>query len=193
VSGRNWRDLDRWFGRVPGLWLAGEHGAMLRSPQTMTWEAPRMGKSEDWKPRVRAILDHFADRTPGSFVEEKEYALVWHYRMVHPEFGDWIANELVATLEPALADTELIAQRGNKIVEVKLSWANKGEVLAWLQQHACPDPDFLFFAGDDRTDEDLFTRLPESAWTVHIGGGASAARFRLPDPRAMQDLLTRLG
>jgi trehalose 6-phosphate synthase/phosphatase len=191
VSGRGRADLDRWFGRVPGLWLAGEHGAMIRSPQAMRWDAERLVTSEGWKPRVRAILDHFVDRTPGSFVEEKEYALVWHYRMVHPEFGDWVANELVATLEPALADTELIAQRGNKIVEVKMTWANKGEVLARLRQ-ACADCQFLFFAGDDRTDEDLFARLPETAWTVHVGDRPSRARFRLPGPPRMQELLGRL-
>jgi trehalose 6-phosphate synthase/phosphatase len=192
VSGRNWRDLERWFAQVPRLWLAAEHGTMFRSPDTMKWDAPRSVSSQDWKSRVRGILEHFADRTPGSFIEEKEVALVWHYRAVHPEFGDWIANELVSMLEPALADTELTAQRGNKIIEVKPMWANKGEVLAHLQ-HVCPDADFLFFVGDDRTDEDLFARLPGSAWTVHVGDGASAARFRLPDPRAVQDLLGRMG
>jgi trehalose 6-phosphate synthase/phosphatase len=192
VSGRSARDLDRWFGSIPRLWLAAEHGSMTRSPNGAAhWDAPRNGKSAEWKQRVAAILDHFTDRTPGSFVEEKEHALVWHYRGVHPEFGDWIANELVSTLEPALADTELIAQRGNKIVEVKPGWANKGEVLARLQ-HACPDADFLLFAGDDRTDEDLFTRLPPTAWSIHVGDTPSAARFRVPDPSRVQELLGRL-
>jgi trehalose 6-phosphate synthase/phosphatase len=192
VSGRSSRDLNRWFGSIPRLWLAAEHGAMLRSPDSPArWDAPRNGTSAQWKQRVLTVLEHFTDRTPGSFIEEKEHALVWHYRGVHPEFGDWIANELVSTLEPALADTELIAQRGNKIVEVKPGWANKGEVLARLQ-HVCPDPDLLLFAGDDRTDEDLFTRLPETAWSIHVGDTPSAARFRLPDPARMQDLLGRL-
>jgi trehalose 6-phosphate synthase/phosphatase len=191
VSGRSGHDLDRWFAKVPGLWLAGEHGAMLRSPRGSKWESQRPITGEDWKPRVRAILDHFVDRTPGSFVEEKEFSLVWHYRRVHPEFGDWIANELAATLEPALADTELVAQRGNKIVEVKLTWANKGEVLVRLLQ-AAPDPAFLLFAGDDRTDEDLFVKLPETAWSILIGNRPSRARFRLPDPTRVQELLGRL-
>jgi trehalose 6-phosphate synthase/phosphatase len=192
VSGRSSRDLDRWFGSIPRLWLAAEHGAMIRSPDLPArWDAPRNGTSPTWKQRVLGILDHFTDRTPGSFIEEKEHALVWHYRGVHPEFGDWIANELVSTLEPALADTELIAQRGNKIVEVKPGWANKGEVLARLQ-HACPDPDFLLFAGDDRTDEDLFMRLPATAWSFHVGETPSAARYRLPDPARVQELLHRL-
>ena len=55
-----------------------------------------------------------------------------------------------------------------------------------------PDADFLFFAGDDRTDEDLFARLPETAWTVHVGDRPSRARFRLPGPARMQELLGRL-
>ena len=192
VSGRSGADLDRWFGGVHGLWLAAEHGAMVRSPRAARWEERGHVSRPDWKDRVRAILDHFVDRTPGSFVEEKAFALVWHYRMVHPEFGDWIANELVSTLEPALADTELIAQRGNKIVEVKLTWANKGEVLAWLHEQACPDPDFVLFAGDDRTDEDLFARMPEPAWTIHVGDGPSAARFRVAGPGQVQQLLSKL-
>jgi trehalose 6-phosphate synthase/phosphatase len=191
VSGRSSWDLERWFGSIPRLWLAAEHGSMMRSPDASNWDAPRNGKSSQWKQRVLAILEHFTDRTPGSLIEEKEHALVWHYRGVHPEFGDWLANELVATLEPALADTELIAQRGNKIVEVKPGWANKGDVLARLQ-HVCPDPDFLLFAGDDRTDEDLFTRLPDTAWSIHVGDTPSAARFRVPDPARVQELLGRI-
>jgi trehalose 6-phosphate synthase/phosphatase len=152
---------------------------------------------QTWKPRVRAVLEHFADRTPGSFVEEKEFSLVWHYRMADPIFAEWIANELIATLNPALAETEFVAQRGNKIVEVKLLAANKGEVLSRLETGDGDGdnrpPDFLLFAGDDQTDEDLFATLPESAWTIHVGGnGESRARFRLDTPEQVGGLLQRL-
>ncbi len=68
----------------------------------------------DWKPTVVPILEHFVDRTPGSFVEEKKYALVWPYRMAEPEFGEWLANELVSMLEAMLAEPELRAFRGRK-------------------------------------------------------------------------------
>jgi trehalose 6-phosphate synthase/phosphatase len=64
-------------------------------------------------------------------------------------------------------------------------------VLARVRQ-ACPGCEFLFFAGDDRTDEDLFARLPETAWTVHVGDRPSRARFRLPGPPRVQDLLGRM-
>ena len=74
------------------------------------------------------ILEHFVDRTPGSFVEEKKYGLVWHYRMAEPEFGDWLAS----MLEARLAETELRAFRGDKTIEVRPVWASKGEAFERL-------------------------------------------------------------
>lgn len=188
VSGRSRADLEMWFGGIEKLWLAAEHGAVLRSPVTHEWETHRPAQAQDWKEQVLPILEHFADRTPGSLIEEKEFSLVWHHRMSHPEFGEWLAKELVSTLEQMLAETELRAVRGQKTVEVKLSWANKGEVLARLLE-ACPAPDFLLAAGDDRTDEDLFARMPEEAWTIHVGSRNTRARFRLAEQAEMLRLL----
>lgn len=190
VSGRSRVDLEAWFGGINGLWLAAEHGAIMRSPASMSWEMFRSNLSTDWKEQVYPVLEHFVDRTPGSFIEEKEFSFVWHYRMSDPEFGEWLANELVADLEQLLADTQLRAVRGRKSVEVKLVWANKGEVLARLTE-TCPSPSFLFAAGDDRTDEDLFERLPADAWTVHVGTNRSLARFYLPTPAEVRKLLAR--
>ena len=77
-------------------------------------------------------------------------------------------------LETMLAETELRAFRGEKIVEIKPVWANKGEILESLLT-AQPDPDFLFAVGNDRTDEDLFERISGNAtWTVHVGPGPRA-------------------
>jgi trehalose 6-phosphate synthase/phosphatase len=191
ISGRSRDDLDAWFGRVPRLWLAAEHGVMLRSPDTQTWTLARRPPSADLWERVRPVLEHFADRTPGSLIEDKEYSLVWHYRMSDPEFGEWLANELVATLDGMLAETELRAVRGHKSVEVRPIWASKGEVLHLLDE-VPPAEGFCLAVGDDRTDEDLFEQLPPRAWTIRVGVEPSRARFRLPDPSSVLTLLHRL-
>ncbi|HEV2880833.1 MAG TPA: bifunctional alpha,alpha-trehalose-phosphate synthase (UDP-forming)/trehalose-phosphatase [Pyrinomonadaceae bacterium] len=190
VSGRSRHDLESWFGEVKGLWLAAEHGAIMRSPETMRWELYRPDYTSDWKEQVFPVLEHFMDRTPGSLIEEKEFSLVWHYRMADPEFGEWLANELVSNLEQMLADTELRAYRGQKTVEVKPGWANKGEVLARLSQSA-PRAEFCLAAGDDRTDEDLFARLHEDAWTIHIGDRHTRAKYCLSNSHELRRLLTR--
>jgi trehalose 6-phosphate synthase/phosphatase len=192
VSGRSREVLERWLGSVEGLWLAAEHGATVRAPDTREWELFRPGSHDHWKERVRPVLEHFVDRTPGSLIEEKEFSVVWHYRMSDPEFGEWLANELVSTLEQMLAETDLRAFRGRKIVEVKPVWANKGEVLARLSESDAGAPSFCLAAGDDRTDEDLFARLPAEAWTIHVGGNRTRAKFYLSNPEEMRALLDAL-
>jgi trehalose 6-phosphate synthase/phosphatase len=189
ISGRNATDLEDWLGFLPNLGLTAEHGARWRLPGSNEWE----GQPSDstWKQTVRPILQHFADRTPGSFIEEKEFALVWHYRRTEPEFADWLATELVAMLEGMLAETELRAYRGHKIVEVRPAWANKGgfvtEVLGELTAR-----DFILGIGDDQTDEDLFAALPETAWSVYVGNATSKARFSLANPAEVRRMLRRL-
>ncbi len=189
ISGRGRADLDRWFGGVRGLWLVAEHGAVMRGPDS-SWQPLRPGLSPEWKERVRPVLEHFVESTPGSLIEDKESSLAWHYRMAAPEFSEWLANELVATLEGMLADTELRAIRGRRVVEVKPVWANKGEVADRILE-SCGRPEFRLAIGDDRTDEDMFAKMNGDAWTVRVGGGPSRARFSLRDPAAVRDLLGR--
>jgi trehalose 6-phosphate synthase/phosphatase len=189
VSGRTASDIERWFGDIAHLGLASEHGARFRPPGAVEWQS--RSASSEWKPRIRPILEHFVDRTPGSFVEEKAYALVWHYRAAEPEFGEWLATELVSMLEGMLADTELRPYRGNRIVEVKPGWANKGELARTLLA-AEKVPDFVLAIGDDRTDEDLFAQLPPNAWSVHVGDSPSNARYRVHDVRHVRDLLAQI-
>lgn len=187
TSGRQAGDLDRSFGDIPDLWLVAEHGAEVKAPRS-SWQALHAQAPAGWKTTVIPILEHFVDRTPGSFIEEKQYSLVWHYRKAEPEFGAWLANELVAMLEAMLAETELRAFRGEKIIEIKPVWVNKGEALDRLLA-VQPEPDFLFAAGDDRTDEDLFERLQNGAWTVHVGSGPTRAAFAVADFESIRGLL----
>ena len=117
--------------------------------------------------------------------------MVWHFRTIEAEFGDWLAAELVAMLEGMLAETELRAYRGHKIVEVKPMWANKGAFANELLSERAND-EWILALGDDRTDEDLFTHLPETAWSVHVGGGPSKARYRIVDTAGVRQLLRQL-
>ncbi len=191
VSGRPAVDLDRWFGHLSSVWLAAEHGALLREPGSSEWQSVRLGASMDWKDRVRPVLEHFSARAPGSSVEEKDYALAWHYRLVEPEFGTWLSNELGVTLDQQLTGTDLAVLRGNKVIEIRFAWANKGEVVSHVRSIG-DAPEFELAIGDDRTDEDMFDRLPPDAWTIHVGTGPTRARFAVPNPAAALGLIAAL-
>jgi trehalose 6-phosphate synthase/phosphatase len=191
VSGRSRADLDGWLGHIPGLWMVAEHGAVVRCPDSRIWESARPLPGPGWKAQVRPVLERYLDRTPGSLIEEKELSLVWHHRLSEPEFGEWVANELVVNLETMLADTELRAVRGQKTVEVRFAWASKGAVMARLFALR-PDAAFRLAIGDDRTDEDMFEHMAPHDWSVRVGGGPSSARYSLDDPSEVVQLLSVL-
>ena len=50
--------------------------------------------NNNWKDNFIPIFQNFTDRTPGTFLEEKENCLVWHYRKTDPE----LANDRVVLL-----------------------------------------------------------------------------------------------
>jgi trehalose 6-phosphate synthase/phosphatase len=190
ISGRSRADIEPWLGDIAGLWLAVEHGALLRAPAG-DWEPLREGADIAWKARVRPVLEQFAASAPGAYVEEKELSLGWHYRLADAEFGSWLAGTVVATLEDLLAGTELTVLHGNKVIEVRYAWASKGEVAARIVGPGRRRR-FVLAVGDYRTDEEMFLRLPRSAVTVRVGPGPTAARFRIADPSAVVGLLGAL-
>jgi trehalose 6-phosphate synthase/phosphatase len=189
VSGRRSEDLEKWFGGIEGLVMGAEHGAKLRESGGQEWRLLRDGPySSEWKEQVRPILEHYVDRTPGSFIEEKDLSLAWHYRMAEPEFAEWLAGELVALLEGMLSAFEVAPVHGQKVVEIRPVWANKGEFIDWLLRERTP-ADFYFAAGDDLTDEDMFAKMPTDSVVVHVGPNVPRAAFRVNGPAQFVTIL----
>jgi trehalose 6-phosphate synthase/phosphatase len=146
--------------------------------------------SDEWKPRVRSVLDMYVDRTPGSFVEEKDYSLVWHYRAIHRRLAEARVLDLKDELAGIADDLDLAVMEGNKVLEVKNARVNKGSAAhRWMGRG---DGGFVMAIGDDRTDEDMFEMAPEDAWTIKVGGGATHARFSVRGVDEVRDLLARL-
>jgi len=177
ASGRDRVTLDRWFAGLP-ISLAAEHGAWIRE-QNGDWKVQQFSGSE-WKRKLFPILEMYADRVPGAFVEEKEFSLVWHYRMAELNQGRSVARELADHLLIFTASIGLQVLTGNKAIEIRGAGINKGTaVQRWL---AKTDFDFVLAIGDDLTDEDVFAVLPQGAYSFHVGATQTGARFRLRDP-----------
>ena len=185
LSGRDKDTLDEWFQHL-GLSLVAEHGVWLKERQ---WEMIEPLTNE-WKQEIRPILEVCMEQTPGSFIEEKEFSLVWHYRRADSELGTKRVEELTDELVNLTANLNLQILEGSKVVEVKNSAINKGRAaLRWIErkQH-----DFILAVGDDRTDEDIFDVLPEYAYSFKVGLSSSLARFNLKSQEDVLLLLNRL-
>jgi trehalose 6-phosphate synthase/phosphatase len=187
VSGRDRETLEEWLGGLH-VGLVAEHGVWVREVGA---EWRMLGSlKDDWKSQVRPLLDLYVDRTPGSFVEEKGYSLSWHYRKADPGWGSLRSRELRDDLADLTANLAIGILEGSKVIEVKDVTINKGlGVSQWLDRGSY---DFMLAAGDDWTDEDMFSALPESAFTIKIGGGTSTARFCLESHRDVRPLLKKL-
>ena len=187
ISGRDKETLSEWLGHLP-LNLVAEHGAFCRF-ENKSWEITFQHNNE-WKNEICPILELFVDRTPGSFIEEKKFALVWHFRKSEPDLAKLRTHELKDTLIMMATNLNIGVFEGNKIIEVKPVSINKGQAIRlWLDKK---DWGFIFCVGDDYTDEDMFSALPESAVSCKIGTGPSNAKFRLSSPNELRSFLRQL-
>ena len=188
VSGRTRPDLERWFPDIPLAFVA-EHGGWIRPRSETTWEA-MLPLDTTWKDRVRPVISRFVDRVPGSSIEEKDFSIAWHYRAADIDTGAEAAKELVHIATALTANLDLKVLPGSKVVEIRRAGVDKGTHVAWLLSH---EPwDFIFAAGDDRTDESLFAILPSGAFSIRVGFAASAARFNVRGPEELVDVLEAL-
>ena len=188
ISGRDRTTLEKWLGHLPVDFIA-EHGVWLRAAGE-EWNLFQPLRN-DWKRELRPVLELYVARTAGSFIEEKEYSLVWHYRRVDAELGAVRARELLNHLAFITSNTDLQVLEGNMVLEIKNAGINKGTAATrWLSQY---NPGFTLALGDDRTDEDTFRALPPEAFTVRVGSAPhSSARFHVASPTEVRQLLRKL-
>jgi len=72
------------------------------------------------------ILEYYTDRTPGSFIEEKQLSIVWHYGNADSTFGQWQAAECQNHIEQSLSALSIHATRKRTSLEVAPRNINKG-------------------------------------------------------------------
>lgn len=185
-SGRDRTTLEEWLGGL-GLDMAAEHGVWIK--QNDKWKS-NPGLTASWKPKIRQVLENMVERTPGSFIEEKDFSIAWHYRRIDRDLGEKRVREFRDVLLYLTANDDLQVLEGNKVVEIKNAGVNKGKAtLNWLNER---DWDFILALGDDHTDEDTFKALPESAYTVKVGLDKSVANYHLLSVGDVRKFLRRL-
>ncbi|WP_026808863.1 bifunctional alpha,alpha-trehalose-phosphate synthase (UDP-forming)/trehalose-phosphatase [Arenibacter latericius] len=186
ISGRDKETFTKWF--LPKKYnMIVEHGVWI----SQNGEDFRMLENvkKDWMEKILPVLESFVDRTPGSFIEEKNYSIAWHYRNTDPDFGLKRATELNTVLTSLIANDEVSVLNGNKVIEVKSSNVNKGR--AAMRVYSEEDYDFVFAIGDDWTDEFMFEELPNSAHTVKVGRQKTQAKYYVNSISNVRQLLNK--
>ncbi|MCI0481409.1 MAG: bifunctional alpha,alpha-trehalose-phosphate synthase (UDP-forming)/trehalose-phosphatase [Candidatus Dadabacteria bacterium] len=186
ISGRDRETLEKWFSDA-SVGLVAEHGVWLKERGAESWTMVEP-LSNEWKKDLRPILEYYVNRTPGSFIEEKSYSLVWHYRKVEPDLGQRRARELVDETTQLTSNLDLQILEGNKVIEIKNQGVNKGRAARhWIARRKW---DFALAVGDDVTDEDMFLVLPPNGCSIKVGLRPSRAKYNMERSQDVLLLLT---
>ncbi len=172
-----------------GTYLVAEHGAFHREPGGV-WEST-INEDHAWKNAILPVLYRYLDRCKASLLEEKSSSLAWHYRNSPADIGSLCAKELAVELRTLVGvESKLHVLEGNKVIEVKRAGFDKGSAASKLVSSA--PFDFILAVGDDKTDEDMFRGLPDTAVTVRVGLTHSVAKYNLVNQREVSRLLQKL-
>ncbi|KAG1750509.1 glycosyltransferase family 20 protein [Suillus paluster] len=83
LSGLPVKSLEKVAAKVPGVGIVAENGCFVRIPvnggKGGVWISMVANLNLTWKGLCVEILNYFTERTPGSFVEEREASVVWRF------------------------------------------------------------------------------------------------------------------
>jgi len=196
VTGRAAADARGMLG-TKGIWIIGNHGAELRSPDGETTVESSTAEYGATMTDAAAELERVVPHFPGVFIENKRWTVSLHYRLAEPA----VVPALQSAFEDVVARRGLFMSEGKKIFEMKPPVnVNKGtavlalsrRLLAGAEARGAPS---IIFAGDDVTDEDAFKALREhvpGAVTIRVADDPTVptdAEFRVRNPGALRDFL----
>lgn len=184
ISGRTVAEIDRITEHAMAS-ASGVHGLERRRADGTFLRAEA---SESVRNAI-AAFEEFARTRPGVVVEDKTVAAGLHYRGTPDAAGD--ADALTRRLA---AETGLMLQPGNMVIELKTPGASKGTALTAFMQEAPFSDGVPVMLGDDLTDEDGFTAAAAlGGFGVLVGPPReTAARYGLPNVTAVLEWLERL-
>ncbi|TPX57980.1 hypothetical protein PhCBS80983_g03460 [Powellomyces hirtus] len=135
MSGRCKSEMEEFVG-IPNVGLCAENGCYLKYANKNTWETMLPDHDLSWRKQVMEIFEYYTDRTPGSYIEQKEIGMVWHYGHADMSFGSWQAAECQNHLEQALTTSFAIHVLAKKrSLEVMPRNCNKGTVIRRVLEH----------------------------------------------------------
>ena len=187
LSGRQKYDLEQNFANI-NVGLIAEHGALIK--RNGEWENIEP-LDNDWMVKILPIIEFYMDRTPRSFIQQKEFSIVWNYKNVNKKLADIRSIELKNTLKNMALSTNMNLNilQGAKFIEIKQAGINKDRALSfWLDEK---NWDFILTAGDDITDESLFEVLPNYSYSIKVGLTPTEAKWYIDSSEKLIRLLKK--
>jgi len=220
VSGKERHSLIKTLGHIPNLGLAAEHGMYISWPEPTAknrrggggglmfdktkrkkkkkrrWDTLVPISDRTWRSLTMSIMEVYASRTHGSYIEETEMKVLWQYRDADLEFGYLQARELEDHLSNVLRNYPVDILHGGVeeggYVEVRPKGVNKGvfamkAICYWDKLRGDSGGsgggqiDFALVLGDDHCDEPMLSVMRQVGQRVQGSGPELPMTMRLVD------------
>ena len=188
LTGRASKDIDTIIGHLP-IQILAEHGAMVKKDGVWSQHIEEDGK---WKNKIFPVLIEYALRCPGAFVEEKPFALSWHYREAKEKVARKVVADMLEEVSWYQSKYNLKVLNGKKVFDIMPNLVDKGcAALLLLHQKKYAS---VLSIGDDKTDEAVFKALLplENCLTIKVGQESSLAKHCVSNPDEVLSLLESL-
>ena len=183
VSGREVAQLRRMIPDADRFILVGSHGAEFATSDGTEMVEIVNPERQRLLGTVRDELEGLAGQLLGLFVEHKSQSVAVHFRRLAPQQRD-AADAAVQTL---FRQSPGRVVRWKEVGEFAVGSADKGSAVAALSNRVGATA--RVYLGDDVTDEDVFRILGSEDLTVKVGPGSTAARYRVPSPTEVVEVL----
>lgn len=122
--------------------------------------------------KIQKQLNQITNKFTGTFVEDKDLTLSFHYRLADKQQIPEIKLLINQILKPYLADRLIFVILGKKVIDITpdVNWS-KGHfatlIIKKITDRMKTKP-IVIFIGDDKTDEDVFKTIKKGV-TIKVG------------------------
>lgn len=183
VSGRSLDDLRALSGLRAPIVLVGSHGGEFETGfvSSLTTEQGELLRQLD------AVLTQMIGSAPGAELERKPLSIAVHVRQAGRDDAERV---LSAVRDGPALWPGVHATAGKEVLELAVQQVDKGSAITQLRRQM--DGATVVFVGDDVTDERAFEALQPGDVGVKVGGGDSAAEYRVESVESVRALLALL-
>ncbi|CRX39113.1 trehalose-phosphatase [Estrella lausannensis] len=169
ISGRALADIKELLGDMP-LYISGSHGFVIETDAGVVFRLPEAARYRKDLEEAYLLLKEKISSLPGVVLENKDFSIAIHDRMVEEGFKPIIRTTVAetSTLFPRLK-----MNAGKCLFELKpaLDW-DKGKAVQWILDSISFDPkrECPIVIGDDVTDEDAFRAVKGNGVSIFVMG-----------------------
>jgi trehalose-phosphatase len=185
ISGRMLHEIKQLI-NIPGVSFAALHGLQieLSNGKTFFWEQAETIQSI--LKEIKQTVSSSFKNEKGIYIEDKQFTLAFHYRLVPRERIKEIVEEFTGIVRKNDPHKRLNLIHGAKVVEIRPKGWDKGKAVELILNHVANSENPLpIYIGDDTTDEDAFTQIKEKGITIVVANNkkkVASAKYWVKNP-----------